>query len=440
MPAIREYGLSLPVDQRVGSGPGEVRRPGDDLRHAGHLVHRAADRRAGELRHRALPHRTVARLAARPLGTAVELLAAVPSIVYGMWGLLVFGPILAKYVQTPLQGAFGDVPVLGALFSGPPVGIGILSAGIILAIMIIPFIASVMRDVFEVTPPMLKESAYGLGVHHLGGGVQGGAALHEDRGHRRHHARPGSRAGRDHGGHLRHRQLQPARLAVAVPGGQQHRVGAGQRVRRGRRRAAPGFADLSRAWSCSSSPLSCCRCPSCCCPDSRRAKAPGHERRPIFRRAQRPIDRPQLAKHRARKRVNAIALVLSLGAMAFGLFWLAWILFETIRLGIGGLALSIFTEMTPPPQAATGGVGECDLRLADDGGARHPARARRSASWRASTWRSTARRPGSASCHPLHQRHPAVGAVDRHRPVHLRGGGGAAEDASPALPACWPWR
>ncbi len=99
----------------------------------------------------------------RPLGTAIELLAAIPSIVYGMWGLLVFGPILATYVQSPLQKLFNGVPVLGELVSGPPVGIGILSAGIILAIMIIPFIASVMRDVFEVTPPMLKESAYGLG-------------------------------------------------------------------------------------------------------------------------------------------------------------------------------------------------------------------------------------------------------------------------------------
>jgi len=87
----------------------------------------------------------------------------VPSIVYGMWGLLVFSPILSRYVQAPLQAAFGDVPCLRALFSGPPVGIGLLSAGIILAIMIIPFIAAVMRDVFEVTPPMLKESAYALG-------------------------------------------------------------------------------------------------------------------------------------------------------------------------------------------------------------------------------------------------------------------------------------
>ncbi|OGO95656.1 MAG: phosphate ABC transporter permease subunit PstC [Curvibacter sp. RIFCSPHIGHO2_12_FULL_63_18] len=100
----------------------------------------------------------------RPLGTAIELLAAVPSIVYGMWGLLVFGPVLATYVQQPLQSLTHGIPYLGAFFSGPPVGIGILSAGIILAIMIIPFIASVMRDVFEVTPPLLKESAYGLGA------------------------------------------------------------------------------------------------------------------------------------------------------------------------------------------------------------------------------------------------------------------------------------
>ncbi|MEY4653191.1 MAG: hypothetical protein RI884_1772 [Pseudomonadota bacterium] len=99
----------------------------------------------------------------RPLGTAIELLAAVPSIVYGMWGLLVFGPILATWVQQPLQSLLSGIPFLGALVSGPPVGIGVLSAGIILAIMIIPFIAAVMRDVFDVTPPMLKESAYALG-------------------------------------------------------------------------------------------------------------------------------------------------------------------------------------------------------------------------------------------------------------------------------------
>ena len=99
----------------------------------------------------------------RPLGIAVELLAAVPSIVYGMWGLLVFSPVLSTYVQQPLQALLVNVPVLRTLVSGAPVGIGILSAGIILAIMIIPFIASVMRDVFDVTPAMLKESSYALG-------------------------------------------------------------------------------------------------------------------------------------------------------------------------------------------------------------------------------------------------------------------------------------
>lgn len=101
----------------------------------------------------------------RPLGTAIELLAAIPSIVYGMWGLLVFTPILSTYVQQPLQAVFGNVPIIGALFQGPPVGIGVLAAGIILAIMIIPFIAAVMRDVFEVTPPILKEAAYGVGAN-----------------------------------------------------------------------------------------------------------------------------------------------------------------------------------------------------------------------------------------------------------------------------------
>jgi phosphate transport system permease protein len=97
-----------------------------------------------------------------PLTVTIELLAAVPSIVYGMWGLLAFGPFLATWVQEPLQRLLGNTG-LGALVSGPPVGIGILPAGIILAIMVIPFISAVMREVFEVTPAMLKESAYGLG-------------------------------------------------------------------------------------------------------------------------------------------------------------------------------------------------------------------------------------------------------------------------------------
>jgi phosphate transport system permease protein len=100
----------------------------------------------------------------RTLGTAVELLAGVPSIIYGMWGLFVFAPIFSDYIQPALQMTIGSIPVLGKLVQGAPMGIGMLAAGIILAVMIIPFIASVMRDVFEVVPPILKESAYGLGA------------------------------------------------------------------------------------------------------------------------------------------------------------------------------------------------------------------------------------------------------------------------------------
>jgi phosphate transport system permease protein len=100
----------------------------------------------------------------RPLGTAIELLAAIPSIIYGMWGLFVFTPIFQTHVQPLLINSLGNVPGLGKLFEGPPLGIGMLTAGLILSIMVIPFIAAVMRDVFELVPPLLKESAYGLGA------------------------------------------------------------------------------------------------------------------------------------------------------------------------------------------------------------------------------------------------------------------------------------
>ncbi|MDR7051026.1 phosphate transport system permease protein [Duganella sp. 3397] len=99
----------------------------------------------------------------RPLGTAVELLAGVPSIIYGMWGLFVFAPLFGDYVQPFLKSTLGVLPIIGPFFSGPTMGIGILTAALILAVMIIPFISSVMRDVFEIVPAVLKESAYGLG-------------------------------------------------------------------------------------------------------------------------------------------------------------------------------------------------------------------------------------------------------------------------------------
>jgi phosphate transport system permease protein len=99
----------------------------------------------------------------RPLGTAIELLAAVPSIIYGMFGLFVFAPLFADYLQVPLQKILGGMPLVGFLFGGSTNGMGILAAGIVLAFMVLPFIAAVMRDVFDVTPPILRESAYGLG-------------------------------------------------------------------------------------------------------------------------------------------------------------------------------------------------------------------------------------------------------------------------------------
>lgn len=100
----------------------------------------------------------------RPLGIAIELLAGIPSIIYGMWGLFVFVPIFAEYVEPWINDNLGQLPLVAPLFIGPNIGIGVMAAGIILAIMVIPFIASVMRDVFDVVPSLLKESAYGLGA------------------------------------------------------------------------------------------------------------------------------------------------------------------------------------------------------------------------------------------------------------------------------------
>ena len=99
----------------------------------------------------------------RPLGVAVELLAGVPSIIYGMFGLFIFAPLFAEHGQPLLADTLGAIPVFGHLFSGAQIGLGILTAGLILAVMVLPFIASVMRDVFAIVPPVLKESAYGIG-------------------------------------------------------------------------------------------------------------------------------------------------------------------------------------------------------------------------------------------------------------------------------------
>jgi phosphate transport system permease protein len=139
------------------------------------------------------------RILRRPLGIAIELLAGIPSIIYGMWGLFIFAPMFADTVEPWLNKHIGTLPYIGSFFSGPPMGIGLLTAGIILAIMVIPFIASVMRDVFDVVPPMLKESAYAVGATTWE--VMWQVVLPYTK------VGTGSCAGRNHGRHLRDRKF-----------------------------------------------------------------------------------------------------------------------------------------------------------------------------------------------------------------------------------------
>ena len=146
----------------------------------------------------------------RPVGTAIELLAAVPSIIYGMWGFFVIVPAHVAIHRSPtLIDTFDGIPVLEDLFAGPPFGTGILTAALILAVMVIPFIAATMRDVFETVPAGLQGIRLRRRLHHLGGDALDRDALHARLGGRRHHAGPRPRAGRNHGGDLRHRQHQP---------------------------------------------------------------------------------------------------------------------------------------------------------------------------------------------------------------------------------------
>jgi len=99
----------------------------------------------------------------RPIGITIELLAGIPSIIYGIWGLFVLAPFLQLHIQPFLVDTLGELPIVGIFFEGPPIGIGMMNAGLILGIMVLPFITAVMRDVFETVPPMLRESAYGIG-------------------------------------------------------------------------------------------------------------------------------------------------------------------------------------------------------------------------------------------------------------------------------------
>ena len=181
----------------------------------------------------------------RPIGIAIELLAGIPSIIYGIWGLFVFAPFLQETLQPFLIAVFGEIPVLSSLFAGPPYGIGMLTAGLILAIMVLPFITSISRDVFEAVPPVLKEAAYGLGcttwevvryvvLPYTRVGVIGGD-----------HAGPRPRARRDHGGDLRHRQ-RAQDFGLAAGAGHHHFRHHRQRIHRSGRRPLHLVADRAR--------------------------------------------------------------------------------------------------------------------------------------------------------------------------------------------------
>ena len=181
----------------------------------------------------------------RPIGIAIELLAGIPSIIYGIWGLFVFAPFLQDTLQPFLIATFGNIPVLSALFAGPPYGIGVLTAGLILAIMVLPFITSISRDVFDAVPPVLKEAAYGVGCTTWEVVRYVVAALYPGRRHRRHHAGIGPRARRDHGGDLRHRQ-RPQDLGLDPGAGHHDLRHHRQRIHRSGRRPLHLVADRAR--------------------------------------------------------------------------------------------------------------------------------------------------------------------------------------------------
>ncbi len=163
-PSIQKFGLAFLWTKEWGCAERYLPGAGADLRYAGDLVYRAADRRPGEFWYRPVPDRACAWLAETPAGyRAIELLAAI-QVSFTACGDCLSSPRCSPFIsEEPVGNIMSNIPIVGALFSGPAFGIGILAAGVILAIMIIPYIAAVMRDVFEQTPVMMKESAYGIG-------------------------------------------------------------------------------------------------------------------------------------------------------------------------------------------------------------------------------------------------------------------------------------
>ena len=271
----------------------------------------------------------------RPIGIAIELLAGIPSIIYGIWGLFVFAPFIQQYIQPPVIAAFENVPVLSTLFAGPPFGIGILTASLILAIMVLPFITSISRDVFDAVPPVLKEAAYGLGwtqwevwryvvLPFTRIGVIGGVMLGL-----------GPRTRRNHGSYFRDRKRTPDFRVLACA--RHDDLGDDrERIYGGRGRSLYIVSDRSR--------------PHSLCHNIHRSRD-----RAVLATSDRAEDRLMDASlYRSRRRRNVLAAVASYGATFVGLTWLALILGVLFWEGFSGLSLRVFTEMTPPPGSAGG--------------------------------------------------------------------------------------
>ncbi|VFS13631.1 phosphate transporter permease subunit PstC [Citrobacter koseri] len=290
----------------------------------------------------------------RPLGIAIELLAAIPSIVYGMWGLFIFAPLFATWFQEPVGNILSNIPFVGALFSGPAFGIGILAAGVILAIMIIPYIAAVMRDVFEQTPVMMKESAYGIGcttweviwrivLPFTKNGVIGGVMLG---------------LGRALGETMAvtfiiGNTYQLDSVSLYMPGNSITSALANEFAEAESGLHVAALMELGLILFVITfivlaiSKLMIMRL----------AKNEGGTLMATLEMQTTAELAESRRKMQAKRRTrNRIALTLSMATMAFGLFWLIWILMSTITRGFDGMSLALFTEMTPPPNTAGGGL------------------------------------------------------------------------------------
>jgi ABC-type phosphate transport system permease subunit len=329
----------------------------------------------------------------RPIAIAVELLAGIPSIVYGMWGLFVLAPWFAKHIQLPIAMSAEPGSWLDTIFAGTPNGANIFTASIILAIMILPYMAAVFRELFMTVPQQVREAAYGLGCTPYRGDPFGGDPLCPPRHDRRDHARSRPRARRDDGGDLHHRQF--ARLsALDVRQRLDDRFDHRQRVRRGDERHAQLRADRARLPAVRHH----------LCGAGHRPPAPARGEALMSRASRRRIANKVFIT------LCGIATVIALGA----LFLILWTLFSK---GFGGLDMMIFTHDQPAP-GSTGG-----LRNAIVGSIIMCAIGMTIAlvvGILAGTWLAEYRRGTRYGHGPLPQRRPALGPVDPDRPVRLR--------------------